>query len=60
MARIRRLKISNFRSMQQLDWAPSSGINCLVGPGDSGKSSILDAFDLCLGARRNSAFGDSP
>ncbi len=58
MARIRRLFISNFRSIQALDWTPSAGINCLVGPGDSGKSSILDAIDLCLGARRNSGFGD--
>ncbi len=58
MARIRRLNISNFRSIQALDWAPSPGINCLIGPGDSGKSSILDAIDLCLGARRSSSFGD--
>jgi hypothetical protein len=28
-------------------------VNCLIGPGDSGKSTILDAIDLCLGARRN-------
>jgi hypothetical protein len=59
MARIRRLKISNFRSIQALDWFPSPGINCLIGPGDSGKSSILDAIDLCLGARRNAPFGDT-
>lgn len=58
MARIRRLKISNFRSIQALDWVPSPGINCLIGPGDSGKSTILDAIDLCLGARRSSSFGD--
>ncbi|NWA29737.1 AAA family ATPase [Pseudomonas gingeri] len=58
MARIRRLKISNFRSIQALDWMPSPGINCLIGPGDSGKSTILDAIDLCLGARRSSSFGD--
>ncbi|KAF4559683.1 AAA family ATPase [Pseudomonas sp. CES] len=58
MARIRRLKISNFRSIQALDWGPSPGINCLIGPGDSGKSTILDAIDLCLGARRSSSFGD--
>lgn len=38
---------------------PSSGINCLIGPGDSGKSSILDAIDLCLGARRNAVFTDA-
>lgn len=58
MPRIRRLNISNFRSIQSLDWAPSPGINCLIGPGDSGKSSILDAIDLCLGSRRSSSFGD--
>lgn len=59
MARIRKLSIRNFRSIQSLDWAPSPGINCLVGPGDSGKSSILDAIDLCLGARRSAPFGDT-
>lgn len=58
MARIRRIEIRNFRSIQSLDWVPSPGVNCLIGPGDSGKSTILDAIDLCLGARRTSAFGD--
>ena len=59
MARIRRLQIQNFRSIQSLDWIPSPGFNCLIGHGDSGKSSILDAIDLCLGARRNAPFGDT-
>jgi putative ATP-dependent endonuclease of the OLD family len=40
-------------------WRPSPGINCLIGPGDSGKSSILDAIDLCWGARRNIQFTDT-
>lgn len=59
MTRVRRLEISNFRSIQQLDWIPSDGVNCLIGPGDSGKSTILDAIDLCLGARRSAPFGDT-
>lgn len=59
MTRIRRLEIRNFRSIQTLDWTPSNGVNCLIGPGDSGKSTILDAIDLCLGARRNVPFGDT-
>ena len=59
MARIRRLEIRNFRSIQFLDWVPSAGINCLIGTGDSGKSSILDAIDLCLGARRSAPFCDT-
>jgi putative ATP-dependent endonuclease of OLD family len=59
MTRIRRLEIRNFRSIQKLDWTPSNGLNCLIGPGDSGKSTILDAIDLCLGARRSAPFGDT-
>ena len=59
MTRIRRLEIRNFRTIQTLDWTPSNGVNCLIGPGDSGKSSILDAIDLCLGARRSAPFGDT-
>lgn len=59
MARIRRLEIQNFQSIQALGWAPSGGINYLVGLGDSGESTILDAMDLCLGARRSAPFGDA-
>jgi predicted ATP-dependent endonuclease of OLD family len=59
MARIRLLQIQNFRSIQALIWAPSPGINCLIGPGDSGKSTILDAIDFTVGARRNLSFSDT-
>lgn len=59
MTRVRRLEIRNFRSIQTLNWTPSNGVNCLIGPGDSGKSTILDAIDLCLGARRYATFGDT-
>ena len=57
--RICKIEIQNFRSIRSLSWRPSSGLNCLIGPGDSGKTTILDAIDLCLGARRNVAFGDT-
>lgn len=59
MARVRHVEIRNFRSIQTLSWSPSNGVNCLIGPGDSGKSTILDAIDLCLGARRSAPFGDT-
>jgi putative ATP-dependent endonuclease of the OLD family len=59
MARIRQITIENFRSIKKLTWSSSAGINCLIGPGDSGKSSILDAIDFCLGARRNLQFTDT-
>jgi len=58
MPRVRHVSIRNFRSIHSLDWAPAPGINCLIGPGDSGKSTLLDAIDLCLGARRSISFGD--
>ena len=59
MARIRKIQIANFRGIQLLAWCPTPGINCLIGPGDSGKSTVLDAIDLCLGARRNVQFSDA-
>jgi hypothetical protein len=59
LARIRAVEIKHFRSIKELSWYPSAGINCLIGPGDSGKSSILDAIDFCLGARRNIQFTDA-
>lgn len=59
MALIRVLEIENFRVVKALRWLPGQGINCLIGPGDSGKSTILDAIDLCLGARRSLSFTDA-
>jgi putative AbiEii toxin of type IV toxin-antitoxin system len=59
MARIRKLEIHNYRAIKTFAWLPSAGINCLIGPGDSGKSSVLDAIDACLGARRTAQFTDA-
>jgi hypothetical protein len=59
LARIRHIEIRNFRCISEFNWWPSPGINCLIGPGDVGKSSILDSIDLCLGARRNAQFTDA-
>lgn len=59
MARVRAVEIRNFRGIKALSWYPAPGINCLIGPGDSGKSSVIDSIDLCLGARRNVQFTDA-
>jgi hypothetical protein len=59
MARIRVVTIENFRCIKALTWLPSPGVNCLIGPGDTGKSTILDAIDFCLGAKRNLQFTDA-
>lgn len=58
VSRVRKVEISHFRSIETLNWEPYAGINCIVGPGDSGKSTLLDAIDLCLGARRNIQIND--
>lgn len=52
MAVIRRIEIKHFRSIYSFEWRPSDGFNCIVGSGDAGKSSVLDAIDYCLSARR--------
>lgn len=57
--RIRKIEIRNFRGIEGLTWYPSEGINCLIGAGDSGKSSVLDALDICLGARRSVQITDA-
>lgn len=59
MTVIREVEIRNFRGVSHLKWWPSPAINCLIGPGDSGKSTILDAIDLCTGNRQNFAFADA-
>ncbi|MQB46048.1 AAA family ATPase [Rhizobium sp. ICMP 5592] len=43
---IRRLKIERYRGLEALDWRPSSGVNLIVGGGDTGKSTVLEAIAL--------------
>lgn len=59
VARIRKIEIHNFRGIKSLEWYPSNGVNCLIGHGDSGKSTLLDAIDICIGARRSINFCDT-
>lgn len=47
--RIVQVEIENFRGIRSMPpWNPSPGVNCLIGPGDSTKTTILDAIELCL------------
>lgn len=59
--RIRRLKISNYRGIKSLDWVlpTEERLICLIGPGDSGKSSILEGLHLLLGDRWNPSLADT-
>lgn len=36
-----------------MNWSPEAGLNCLIGPGDSTKTTILDAIQLALNPRSN-------
>ncbi|WAJ29543.1 hypothetical protein [Antarcticirhabdus aurantiaca] len=56
MTRIRKSEIENFRGIRSLEWHPSGGFNCPVGPGDGGRSTSLEAIDLGAGARRRPQF----
>ena len=49
--RIVHIDIQNFRGIKTLAWSPAIGINCLIGPGDSTKTTILDAIELALNPR---------
>lgn len=48
---IREVTIRNFRGIRSFDWGPTSSLTCIVGPGDSCKSTILDALEFALGTR---------
>jgi predicted ATP-dependent endonuclease of OLD family len=51
--------VLNFRGIKQLVWNPCSGTNCLIGPGDSGKTSVLDAIELAFASRNSITFDDT-
>lgn len=59
--KIRKLVIRNFRGVKKLDWEipESSRLLALIGPGDSGKSTVLTAIEYLLGDRWNIPFSDS-
>lgn len=43
---IRRLTIERFRGIEELVWYPNPGVNVIVGGGDVGKTTVLDAITL--------------
>jgi len=52
------LRIERFRGIATLDWRPDERIQCLVGAGDMGKTTVLEAVSL-LGTPRNRTFDDN-
>jgi len=58
--KIRQIEIKNFRGIKNMKWdLPDQNIYCLIGPGDSTKSTILDAIELALSPRWNISIYDT-
>ncbi len=47
-ALIRKLTILRFRGLDKFEWRPEPGINIVLGGGDVGKSTVLEAIALLL------------
>lgn len=43
--KIKAIKINNFVGIDEMDWNPSPGINLLVGPKGSGKTSVVESIE---------------
>lgn len=57
--KIRHVEIRNFRGIQNLVWAiPDEKVVCLIGRGDSCKSTILEAIRFALYPSWNPSFGE--
>lgn len=56
---IRHLSVKNFRGIKTLEWTISNNFNCLIGSGDSCKSTILDAIECLLYDGRSLQFCDA-
>lgn len=56
--KLRHLIINNFRGIKHLDWKIPNDMICLIGPGDSTKTTILDAIEFLLSPRWNIPFND--
>src|ERR1700689_2986399 len=56
---IRRLSIERFRGIRFLTWLPTSGTNIVLGGGDVGKTTILDAIALLLAPSNATTLSDA-
>jgi putative ATP-dependent endonuclease of OLD family len=52
------VQIERFRGIKLLNWNVGGKFVCLIGPGDSTKTTILDAIELALSPRWNVTFDD--
>jgi len=59
MATLHNLKIKNFRGVQNFEQNFGQGVTCIIGRGDSGKSTIIDAIAYVLSQSWSINFYDS-
>lgn len=55
--RLTHLRVERFRGILNLDWHVPDRLTCLVGPGDSAKTTVLEAVAV-LGSTRAAGFSD--
>ncbi|NRD89476.1 OLD family endonuclease [Sphingopyxis sp. BSNA05] len=56
---ILRLKIERFRGIESLVWLPDTHVNVILGGGDHGKTTILDAIGLLLSPTNTMTISDT-
>ncbi len=59
MVEIKQLRIDRFRGIERLVWNPSPGLNVVIGGGDTGKTTILDAVALLFQPSNNAALTEA-
>lgn len=59
MAVLHKLSIRNFRGLKEFDQVFDTGLTCIIGRGDSGKSTILDAINYVFSSSWGIHFNDS-
>lgn len=56
---IYKLTIERYRGVKHLSWRPARGVNLILGGGDVGKTTILDAISLLLSSTNSTTVLDS-
>lgn len=59
IAIIRKLTIERFRGIERLNWNPTPGMNIILGGGDVGKTTVLDAIALLLNPSNTAVVAES-